>query len=113
MSDFKKQGGSLTGREERYDGFQGEPKSVGGALGGATTGSGLGHSGTGHTGHTGTGTGLGHTDHSGTGLGQTSRDTTGTTTGTTGTTGTHKPSMMDKLNPKKDADGDGKAGMMD
>lgn len=33
MSDFKKQGGVLSGREERYDGFQGEPRSVGGALG--------------------------------------------------------------------------------
>lgn len=40
MADFKKQGGSLTGREERYDGFEGEPRAVGGALGGgsATTG---------------------------------------------------------------------------
>ncbi len=34
MSDFKKQGGVLSGREERYDGFEGEPKSVGGSLGG-------------------------------------------------------------------------------
>jgi hypothetical protein len=32
---------------------------------------------------------------------------------TTGVAGTHqKPSLMDKLNPKKDADGDGKAGFM-
>jgi hypothetical protein len=29
-----------------------------------------------------------------------------------GTTSQHKPSLMDKLNPKKDADGDGKAGFM-
>ena len=36
MADFKRQGGSLTGREERYDGFEGEPKSVGSALAGAT-----------------------------------------------------------------------------
>lgn len=34
MADFKKQGGVLTGREERYDGFEGEPRSVGKALGG-------------------------------------------------------------------------------
>lgn len=33
MADFQKQGGVLTGREERYDGFEGEPRSVGGALG--------------------------------------------------------------------------------
>ena len=32
MEDFKKQGGVLTGREERYDGFEGEPRSVGSAL---------------------------------------------------------------------------------
>jgi hypothetical protein len=33
---------------------------------------------------------------------------------TTGVAGTHgKPSLMDKLNPKKDADRDGKAGFMD
>jgi hypothetical protein len=34
--------------------------------------------------------------------------------GTHGTTDVHgKPSMMDKLNPKKDADHDGKTGIMD
>ena len=50
---------------------------------------------------------------------QTGHHTTGTH-GTTGVHGTHgttdvhgKPSMMDKLNPKKDADHDGKAGIMD
>jgi len=37
VSDFKKQGGVLTGREERYDGFEGEPRSVGGALAGDST----------------------------------------------------------------------------
>lgn len=61
MGDFQKQGGVLSGREERYDGFQGEPRSVGGALGGNET----------------------------------------------------KPSMGEKMNPKVDADRDGKAGMMD
>ncbi len=35
LADFKKQGGTLTGREERYDGFEGEPKAIGGALGGS------------------------------------------------------------------------------
>jgi hypothetical protein len=33
-------------------------------------------------------------------------------TGATGTTEHRKPSLLDKLNPKKDADGDGKAGFM-
>ena len=53
MADFKKQGGSLSGREERYDGFEGEPRAVGSALGGSSaTGSGLtGH----HSGSTTTG----------------------------------------------------------
>jgi hypothetical protein len=32
MSEFKKQGGVLGGREERYDGFEGEPKHIGGTL---------------------------------------------------------------------------------
>ena len=81
IADFKKQGGSLTGREERYDGFEGEPRAVGGTLGGH---------------HTGTGVG--------------SNASTGYDDTTTGTTGT-KSSMMDKLNPRTDADGDGKRGI--
>jgi hypothetical protein len=32
MDDFKNKGGSLHGREERYDGFEGEPKHIGGTL---------------------------------------------------------------------------------
>jgi len=32
IDDFKKQGGSLTGREERHDHFPGEPRSFGGHL---------------------------------------------------------------------------------
>ena len=84
MADFKKQGGSLTGREERYDGFEGEPRAIGGTLGGSSTGH--------HTGTTGT-TGSGYDN-------------------TTGTTA-KKPGLMDKLNPRKDADGDGRAGLGD
>ena len=37
MAEFKRQGGILTGREERYDFFEGEPRSVGGALGDSKT----------------------------------------------------------------------------
>ena len=152
MADFKKQGGSLTGREERYDGFEGEPRAVGGALGGNTTGSGM----TGHHGNTtagphgsnmgnkmdpridsdrdgsrnmgahgdgygsnttgtGPGYGMGHSGSSHepvtSGYGSNNTGTHGThdTTGTTG----KKPGLMDKLNPKKDADGDGKKGVME
>ena len=91
MADFKKQGGSLTGREERYDGFEGEPRAVGGALGGSTS-----------TGATGTGTrGAGYDNYD--------NDNYDNTTGTTG----KKPGFMDRLNPRKDADGDGKAGFND
>ncbi|KAK3174518.1 hypothetical protein OEA41_001764 [Lepraria neglecta] len=137
MADFKKQGGSLTGREERYDGFEGEPRAVGGALGGSTGTTGTtghhGHHGhhTGTTGTTGTdydnttgrhGHHTGTTENTGTGYDNTT-GRHGHHTGTTGTTGTgydnttgtttKKPGLMDKLNPRKDADGDGKAGLGD
>jgi len=94
MSEFQQQGGSLTGRETRHDHFQGEPKSIEKALGG-NAGAGQHQNLSGH--HSGTNDGL-----------------AGAATGTHGA-GTHgnKPSMMDKLNPKKDADGDGKRGFMD
>ena len=35
MAEFKKQGGVLTGREERFDWFEGEPRSIGGVVGNA------------------------------------------------------------------------------
>ena len=100
MADFKRQGGTLSGREERYDGFEGEPRAVGSSLGGSST-----------TGTTGT---TGRTDTTGTtGTGVTGRHHHGTTgnTGddydnTTGTTG-KKPSLLDRLNPMKNTDGDG------
>ena len=168
MADFKKQGGSLTGREERYDGFEGEPRAVGGALGGSTSGvSGIttgSHSNTsgphssnlgnkadprvdsdrdgsrnmGATGQgygSGTGSGYGSgTTGSGYGSGGAGPHTSSTenkldprvdsdgsrgygsgSTGTgSGTTGTHKkPGLMDKLNPMKDTDHDGKKGFME
>jgi hypothetical protein len=124
MSDFKAHGGSLTGRETRTDGFAGEPHRIGGtnaAHNQYTSGvTGTGHSDTHHT------TGTTRTNH-----------TTGAPHHTSGTDhtpgphvtpghgptashahradsddGTKKPSLADKLNPKIDADGDGKAGIM-
>jgi len=83
MDQFKNQGGHLSGREERSDAFAGEPRSVGGTLGGQ------GAKGT---------TSLTGNDAS-------------QTTGKHSSNG--KSSLMDKLNPKKDTDGDGKAGIMD
>lgn len=103
MDEFKRQGGSLTGREERTDAFGGEPRAVGGTLGGhgakGTTSltendDGLGNNASHHTGH-----------HNGANTG------VGSTTGSTATS-TGKPSLMDKINPKVDANGDGKAGFM-
>ena len=138
MADFKKQGGTLSGREERYDGFEGEPRSVGGALGGTSTGTHHGSTNTGphnsslenkidprvdsdldgsrNMGATGAGTQGGY----GSGPAGSGYDTT-----------THKkPGLMDKLNPKTgeflhksgitfvhpltfipDSDGDGRAGI--
>lgn len=66
MAEFKKAGGTLTGREERYDGFEGEPKSMMGKVESAVEG---------HHHHHGTGaTGSGVT-----GSGVTGSNTTGTT----------------------------------
>lgn len=140
MADFKKQGGSLTGREERYDGFEGEPRAVGGALSSSsTTGTGLtgthGHNtagphssnlenkldprvdsdmdGSRRAGTTGTGSGYGSgTTGSGYGTDGAMRGTGSTGTSGTSTTG-KKPGLMDRLNPMKDTDGDGKKGFME
>ncbi|CAG8979832.1 hypothetical protein HYALB_00002604 [Hymenoscyphus albidus] len=87
MHDFKNKGGHLEGRAERSDAFVGEPKSVGGTMGG------LGAHGTtsltekdGHHGH--------HPMHS-------------STTGTAGTAGPHNSSIMNKVDPRVDSDMDG------
>jgi hypothetical protein len=153
MSDFKSKGGALTGREERYDGFEGQPKNIGGVLGaGHTAGSHTHGEHSHHTGTTGsglTGSGLtgskGHSErtgltgggavqehnlggHSGRGVdgdipgegyraGRTDGEKYGNTTdshhtGSSTTTG-GKPSIMKKLNPFTDADGDGKKGVME
>ena len=134
MADFKRQGGSLTGREERYDGFEGEPRAIGQSMGSGTTG-GLtgttGITGTGHHHHHGnTGTtgpmGTSSTDNefgtdglrdpsrtTGTGTGPMGTTHTGNTGYSDGTTTAKKPSLLDRLNPMKDTDGDGKRGIND
>ncbi|KAL2070161.1 hypothetical protein VTL71DRAFT_13187 [Oculimacula yallundae] len=101
MDEFKRQGGHLTGREERTDAFAGEPRSVGGTLGGAGadgTTSLTQKDGHHHNSHGTTGAAIGSTTSHG------SHDSHNSST--------HKPSLLDKLNPKKDANGDGKAGFM-
>ena len=98
MADFKKQGGSLTGREERYDGFEGEPRAVGSALGGGSS-----TTGTSSYGNTGLDSSRGTTAHHGIGTGlDSSRGTTGSSgydnTGSRGydntTTSGKKPGLM-------------------
>lgn len=84
MADFSKQGGVLTGREERYDGFAGEPRSVGGAMS-STSATDQ------YTSTTGSSTGLGSSGHH---------------SGSAAAT-------KDRMNPKTDSDRDGKAGIMD
>ena len=159
MDEFKQNGGSLTGREERRDQFAGEPKSVGGTLGGhgaaGTTSltQRAGYRGRRHhkrsnsnssyssssdddeirrnkgsklggylnrsrrsKHQTGTGTYNSTSVPKSTGIGSNhgpnaALDNRGTASGVNNTT-QHKPSLLDKLNPKKDADGDGKAGFM-
>ncbi|KAF2149728.1 hypothetical protein K461DRAFT_230117 [Myriangium duriaei CBS 260.36] len=118
LEQFKKQGGALGGREERSDFFEGEPRHMGrhnGATGTGVTGSGA----SGLTGAT-TGTHQHGTHHHGTtGTGVTGSSTTGSgltgsnTTGSGLTDTTTKPSLLSRLNPLKDSDGDGKKGIMD
>jgi len=102
MEDFKKQGGVLSGREERYDGFEGEPRQVGNSTHTSATemgGRGLEGRST---------DAYGTNERSGTGSGvagerTSERDEYGSQS---------KPSLGDKLNPKTDANNDGKAGFM-
>jgi hypothetical protein len=143
MDQFKTKGGVLSGREERYDEFEGVPKNIGGGTAG-----GFGHirDGASHTGseHHKHGDFNNTPNHAGSGVaagglaGSHSHDRHVGTDGVIGREGSSdlpraltedrsranlssghndslehkKPGLMDKLNPKKDADGDGKAGFM-
>ncbi|TAQ86814.1 hypothetical protein B7494_g4880 [Chlorociboria aeruginascens] len=100
MDEFNRQGGSLGGREMRTDAFEGEPKAVGRTLGGPGA-----HGSTSVTENSNAAGGMQGNAHG---------DTLGHTRGNTNTQGhgNGNPGLMAKLNPKKDADGDGKAGFM-
>ena len=106
MDEFKKQGGSLIGREERKDHFKDEPRLVGdkGIAGQTRSGSSSSSSSDEEkrrTGTTGTGTsGYGTTGSSAPGYGTTSSGNTGYDTYDNNSSNT-KPSFMDKLNPSK------------
>jgi len=108
MDQFKTKGGVLSGREERYDEFEGVPKNIGGGTAG-----GFGHirdgANTSHTGSEHHGTGVAGAGIAGTGAasglaGSHSHNTTGTSAhhpnsgygtdgpiGSTGREGTHLP----------------------
>lgn len=118
MAEFQKKGGVLGGSETRHDAFDGAPRGpshehpIGGIGAQGTTSLTEKHGQ--HSQHGNGVSGGQKLHHNGGGVATATTTGTGTTTGTTHgtTTGTHKPSLMDKLNPKKDADGDGKAGFM-
>lgn len=113
-------GAGLTGSHSTGTGLTGRDNYSSG-----TSGTGLtGHHNT--PGHTGTGSGLtGREDYgrdasgydsrrpdSGIGSDDYNRGSSKLGTTSSNTSGTHKPSLMDKLNPKVDANGDGKPGFM-
>lgn len=134
LSDFKSKGGVLGGREERYDGFEGEPKHIGGTLGSMVDGKTHNKHDSAHVDET-TKREAVHGDydpmdgrhshgnkHAEPGLGggnirgveeggPVGQRTTGSALDNTSHT-KPKASLVDKLNPKVDADGDGKAGFM-
>lgn len=123
MADFKSQGGVLGGREDRVDRFEGEPVNETATQHGA-------HGGVHKHGFESTGTGASRTagpydsnvankadprvdsDLDGQrGLGQSNATSANRKDSGVGTE-TKKPSLMDKINPKVDSNGDGKAGFM-
>lgn len=107
MSEFQRNGGTLAGREERVDAFEGEPKPISTALGGSPA---IGTNTMGSQGMTGS-TSMGtHSHHIGTD-GPIDRHTN--TTGSGGAArGPHNSSLLNKLDPRVDSTGDGKPGLM-
>jgi hypothetical protein len=108
MEDFKRQGGSLGGREERTDAFSGEPRNTGNALGanGANSHALGGRGADGTASLTEHNSKLSHDKHTGVGHGSST-----TSAGTGASVEKPKASLLDKLNPKTDSNGDGKAGL--
>lgn len=109
MADFKKQGGSLTGREERYDGFEGEPRAVGSALDGSTGTSGPHSSSLGNKADPRV-----DSDRDGSrnlGANPYGTSSTGSGYGSSGygssTSGPHSSSLENKVDPRVDSDRDG------
>jgi hypothetical protein len=97
LSEFERQGGSLSGRGERVDHFVGDPKPVAAALGSGSHSSTTSSTTTGLTGSRSSATSP--TDHH---VG---------TDGQIGTKPKHNSSLLNKLDPRVDSDGDGRAGI--
>lgn len=134
MTDFNKQGGSLHGREERFDGFEGEPRGIGGhhtGTGAAGVGTGVAAGGIGskisrhHHKRTDSNSSFSSSDeergtHNTRGLRRkqaAAGGVGGVGAGHHGTTGSstnpqQKTGLMAKLDPRVDSNGDGKAGFM-
>ncbi|KAI1469514.1 uncharacterized protein F4812DRAFT_423426 [Daldinia caldariorum] len=145
--EYRQHGGALDGQKERFDSFEGEPRSIRGTIetmheegrglknppDGVFHGDfnpldgGRDHHFKGSAGGataTGAGTGVGASTGSNTGTSQGMssqsaaqreyRDGARRTSGTSGVSGTRKenPSLLNKLNPLTDSNGDGKAGFM-
>lgn len=116
LSEYQRQGGTLSGRGERVDGFEGEPKAVSQAIGGAPLAS------TGLMGGTGAPT-TSRLHRSGSASSsdeerRAGRRHVGTdgpigssnTTGSGSTAPHHKSNLLNKLDPRVDSNNDGKAG---
>jgi hypothetical protein len=122
-SEFKAQGGTLSGREERVDHFDGEPRTESSTVHTRHAGPHLhGTDRPAETVSTSSSTYSSNNGPHGT-IGNKldprvdsdgSRNTTGTGTyGHQDTTTHKKPGLLDRLNPLKDTDGDGKKGIME
>jgi len=85
MEEYQRQGGVLGGREERYDGFEGEPRNIGGAL-----------SGKGHHSH--------HSHHDS----HHSNNAENIGAGNVEGAGPHTSSVANKADPRVDSDMDGR-----
>jgi len=107
MDDFKRQGGILTGREARVDSFAGEPRSVGGQI---PIGTHRTSSESERRVSTPTDPNLVKTTSEQNKL---QKPELKQKLSGYGAQTTRKPTLADRLNPRIDADGDGKAGIMD
>ncbi|KAF2266774.1 hypothetical protein CC78DRAFT_458470 [Lojkania enalia] len=114
MSEFKGKGGVLGGREERYDGFEGEPHNISGAVSSMKSGN-VQHNSR-HQGMEKLTAASQHDDFDlldgrFTDTRRTESDMSGTSSsGGIGRNLDKSTSLLDRTSPMKDADGDGKAG---